>query len=628
MLNQMRRGASGWVAKLLLGGLAVSFVVWGIADGLRSHGSGSTVLQAGDVRVSVAEYQQAYQQGLNRLAQQLQRRPTSEQAEMFGVDQTVLAQLRAGALVDLKAEHDGIAVSDEGLITLIQREKAFQDASGRFSRDTMRAVLANAGLSEAAYLTDLRRSAVRGQLLGAVADDVVIPNAFVDALGIYNGERRTVQYAVLQPQPADSMSDPTDDDLSTYYTEHQDTYRAPEYRGFSYVALTPATMAETDKVTDEEIARYYEANRAQFTTPERRAVQQVVFPDRATADAAAQAIASGRSLADAAKQAGREVADLGTIDRAALGNPTLADAAFGARVGVPTGVVEGPFGPVILNVTAVEPEVVRPLDDVRADIRQSLARDATNARITSAYNTMSDSLQSGAPLAEAAEQAGLKVVSVPPVSREGVTQDGTKVDTIPSSQQVLGAVFTGDEGNDIPPVNFDGNSYVFLAPAEVIPSRERPLDEVRARVTADWKQDEAVQMAVDRGQSLAERVRKGQSFGDMAEVEGLSLQTASAVTRQSALPVLGEAGMRAAFSGPQGLVASTPAKDSGQVLVLQVSEVAPPADPAASVAQTTKTGLNQALRGDLEQSYIASLQSGVDVTYNQAVIQQAKASVR
>lgn len=628
MLNQMRRGASGWVAKLLLGGLAVSFVVWGVTDGLRSHGSGSTVLQAGDVRVSVAEYQQAYQQALNRLAQQLQRRPTAEQAEMFGVDQTVLAQLRAGALVDLKAEQAGIGVTDEGLIPLIQRQTAFQDASGHFSRDVMRNVLANAGFSEAAYIADLRRTAVREQLIGAVTDDVVIPQAFVDALGIYNGERRTVQYVVLQPQPADSVADPSDDDLNTYYTEHQDTYRAPEYRGFSYVALTPATMAESDKITDDEIARYYDANRAQFTTPERRSIQQVVFADQASADAAARAIASGASLADAAKAAGREVTDLGTIDRAALGNPALAEAAFTAQPGVPTKVVDGPFGPVILEVRAIEPEVVRPLDQVKDEIRQSLVRDATNARITTAYNTMTDALQSGAPLAEAAEQAGAKVVPVQPVSREGLTQDGTKLETIPDRDQVLAAVFTAEEGNDIPPVNFDGNSYVFLAPGEVVPSRERPLDEVRARVVNDWKQDEAVQMAVDRGQSLAERLRKGQSFSDMAEVEGLTPQTASAVTRQTALPVLGEAGMRAAFSGPQGFVASAPAKDSGQVLVLQVTEVAPPADPAASVAQTTKNGLSQALRGDLEQSYITALQSGVDVTFNQAAIQQAKASVR
>ncbi|ALN73289.1 hypothetical protein M673_11220 [Aureimonas sp. AU20] len=628
MLNQMRRGASGWVAKLFLGGLAVSFVGWGIADVLRAPGGGSTVLQAGDVRVSLSEYEMAYRQGLNRLGQQLQARPTAEQAEMFGVDQMVLAQLRSGAMVDLKAENAGLGVSDAGLIALIQREPAFHDGSGHFSRDVMRAVLANAGMNEANYLADLRRSAVRGQLIGSVTDDVAVPRAFVDALGAYNGERRTVQYVVLQPQPADGLADPSDEELGSYFTEHNDTYRAPEYRAFSYVALTPASMSEADKVTDEELTRYYEANRAQFTTPERRGVQQVVFADRASADSAAQALAGGATLADAAKGAGREIADLGVIDRAALGNASLAEAAFAAQPNTPTGVIEGPFGPVILNVTSVQPEVVRPFDDVREEIRAGLAKDAANTRITNAYNALTDALQSGAPMSEAAEQAGVKVETAPAVSREGATPAGANVDSIPGRDQVLAAVFAAEEGGDIPPVQFDGNSYVFPVLGEITPARDRPLDEVRDRVVADWKQDEAVQMVVDRGQSLAERVRKGQSFQDMAEVEGLTPETAPGLTRATAVPALGEAGMRAAFSGPQGLVASTPARDSGQALVLQVSEVAAPADPASVVADNTRSGLGQALRGDFEQGYIAALQSGVPVTYNQKAIQQAKASVR
>lgn len=628
MLNQMRRGASGWVAKLLLGGLAFSFVAWGITDVLHTRGTGSTVLEAGDVRVSVVEYQQAYQQGLNRLAQQLQQRPTAEQASMFGVDQTVLAQLRAGAVVDHAAERAGLGLTDEGLITLIQREAAFHDGSGQFSRDVMRAVLANAGLTEANYLADLRRSAVRSQLVGSATDDVTVPQAFVSALGAYNGERRTVQYVVLQPQPADSVADPSDEELASYFTEQSDTYRAPEYRAFSYVALTPATLGESDTITDEEIARYYEANRAEFTTSERRAVRQVVFPDRAAADAAEQAIRGGTSLADAARSAGREIADLGTVDRAALGNAALADAAFSAQPNAPTTVVDGPFGPVILEVTSVQPEVVQPLEAVRDQIRTDLAKTATNARITNAYNALTDALQSGAPLAEAAQQAGVAVQTAPAVSREGLTPSGQSVDSLPGKEPLLNAIFAAEEGADIAPVNFDGNSYVFPVLGEITPARDRTLDEVRDRVLADWKQDEAVQMVVDRGRALADRVRKGQSFQDMAEVEGLTPQTAPGLTRASAIPVLGEAGMRAAFSAPQGLVASTPARESGEALVLQVSEVAPLADPAASVAATTRDGLSQTLRGDLEQSFIAQLQTGVEVSYNQAAIQQAKAGVR
>ncbi len=628
MLNQMRRGASGWVAKIFLGGLALSFVAWGITDFLQPGTGGSTVLTAGNVRVSATEYQFAYQQGVNRLAQQIGQRPTAEQAELFGVDQVVLSQLRSGAVLDDRADRLGIGLSDEGLIQLIQNEAAFQDAGGNFSRNAMRAVLANVGLSEAAYLADLRRNAVRNQLIASVSDGAVVPGVFVDALGSYNGERRAIQYVTLQPQPADGIQDPTQDELDSYFTEHTDTYRAPEYRGFTYVALTPAAMASAGGVTDEEIAAYYEANRDRFTTPERRSVRQVVFADRASADAAASAIAGGATLADAAGAAGREIAELGAVPRTALPNQALADAAFAAQPNVPSAVVDGPFGPVILEVTAIEPEVVRGLDEAREEIRAQLASEDANERITAAYNTLIESLQSGAGLSEAAEQAGVPLQTAEPLSREGATPAGASDDTIPGRAQVLAAVFDAEEGTDIPPVNFDGNSYVFAALGAVTPARDRPLDEVRERVVADWKEDEAVQMAVDRGENLAARIRDGLSFADMAEVEGLTPQVASGLTRQSAVPVIGEAGMRAAFAGPNGIVASTPARESGQVLVLQVTEVAPPADPAGSITQATRQSLGEALGEDFAQTYISAAQAGVDVSYNQTAIQQAKAAAR
>ena len=36
MMNQMRKGVGGFTAKLLLGLLVLSFVVWGIADGFNT----------------------------------------------------------------------------------------------------------------------------------------------------------------------------------------------------------------------------------------------------------------------------------------------------------------------------------------------------------------------------------------------------------------------------------------------------------------------------------------------------------------------------------------------------------------------------------------------------------------
>ncbi|WP_061936198.1 SurA N-terminal domain-containing protein [Aureimonas sp. AU22] len=628
MLNQMRRGASSWVARIFLGALAVSFVGWGVADVLRGSDGGSTVLSAGDTRVTVPEFQLAYRQGLSRLSQQLQRRPSAEEAEAFGLDQAILSQLTAGALLDEQARRLGVGLSDDGLIQLIQNEPAFKDQSGNFSRNTMRAVLANAQITEQSYLEDLRGSATRNQLIAPLSEGASVPAAFIDALGAYNGERRTVNFVRLQPPAVDSVEEPTDEALDDFYTQGQDGYRAPEYRSFSYLSLSPAALSDPSAVTDEAVATYYEANRARYTTPERRQVRQIVFADRASADRAAQALASGTSFADAAAAEGRQVADLGLIARSAIPNATLADAAFSAAPNVPSAVVDGPFGPVIMLVEQVVPEVVRSLDDVRAEARDSVALDAANTKVTQAYNAISDAMLSGAPLAEAAQQAGFTLQNVEPVDASGNRQDETAIADLPAKAQLLATVFAAQPGTAPQPVNYGGSNYVFFELGDVIPARDRPLAEVRDRVVADWKVDEAERLMTERAEALAERVRGGEPLAEMAVKEGLTVETAVSITRESGRSEIGEAATRAAFSGPQGTVSEAPALESGQAVVLQVAEVADAADPASNVPAAARQNLDETMREDLFQSYVAYLQGSIPVSLNNAAMNQAKVAVR
>ena len=218
MLDSLRRSASGLVAKILLGLLAVSFVGWGIADVIGNPSGGSTVLTAGKTRVDVPQYQTAYRLGLDQVARSLQRRPTPQEGEALGVDQAVLSQLASGALLDEQARLDGVNVSDEGLIALIQEEPAFRGQSGSFSRDVMRATLQNAGLTEAGYLADLANSARRTQIVAAVSDGASVPDVFADAFGAYRGERRTVSYLTLAPGGTDTIANPSADELDDFFT--------------------------------------------------------------------------------------------------------------------------------------------------------------------------------------------------------------------------------------------------------------------------------------------------------------------------------------------------------------------------------------------------------------------------
>ena len=98
MMESMRNAAKSWVAKLLIGLLAVSFGVWGIADVFR-NGGGTTLAHVGSAEISGQEFSQAFNQYLQNLTRQTGQGSTPEEARKLGVDRAVLNDLIQSAAV-------------------------------------------------------------------------------------------------------------------------------------------------------------------------------------------------------------------------------------------------------------------------------------------------------------------------------------------------------------------------------------------------------------------------------------------------------------------------------------------------------------------------------------------------
>src|SRR5690606_30275750 len=133
MLDSLRKAAGTWVAKLLLMLLVLSFAVWGIS-GQFMGGVGNNVLSVGDTDVSINEYRLAYDRQVSVMSQQFGSRLTREQATALGIDNQVLAQLVAGAVLDEQAGEMRLGLSRDRLAQLTAEDQAFQGPDGRFNR--------------------------------------------------------------------------------------------------------------------------------------------------------------------------------------------------------------------------------------------------------------------------------------------------------------------------------------------------------------------------------------------------------------------------------------------------------------------------------------------------------------
>lgn len=135
---------------------------------------------------------------------------------------------------------------------------------------------------------------------------------------------------------------------------------------------------DSKNVTDAQIQDWYDKNQSNYGKPESRDVSIILTKDQAQAEKAKAAVEGGTAWADAAKQYSTDAATKnsgGVIKGAVKGqqDPAVDAAAFKAKQNVVIGPVKGAFGWYVIKVTKVTPANLKPLSQVKAQVRQEVA---------------------------------------------------------------------------------------------------------------------------------------------------------------------------------------------------------------------------------------------------------------
>jgi peptidyl-prolyl cis-trans isomerase D len=624
-LETLRRGAQTWVVKGLLIVLVASFAVWGVSSSIAPTAA-NAVVTVGDVEVSPADFRLAYERQLAQLSRQFGTRLSRDQARAFGVEAQVYSQLVAGATLDQLSDNMNLGLSQDRLATLISEDPAFRGVNGQFDRTTFSSVLRNAGLREADYINNRSQVAVRSQVVEALSDGYKPPAVLVDTLKTYQNETRTLDYLLLSNANVDPIKAPADDVLAPWFEQHKAEYRAPEFRKITYVKLEPADIANAAAVTDEELRVEYDRRKDAFSTPETRTVEQLTFPDKAQADAAAGKLASGTTFDGLVAEQGKTAGDvlLGDFTRDRMPDPKLAEAAFSmAADGGTTPVVEGAFGPVILRVTNIRPASTRSFDEVKEELRQEVALNNAGNEITAIHDKFEDARISGATLQDAATESNLKAVAIPAIDARGNDADGDKIAGLPQEQELLTEVFKTDPGTDTLPINLGRDGYVWFEVEDVMPARDRTLDESREKVVADWTAEQQRTELAKRATDLKARVEKGETLATIAGELGIAVETKTGLRRNAQDAALSPAAVSAAFGGPNGLVANAPGTDGEGQILLKVTAVENTAGDALDQDNRQVDAIAQASGDDILDQMVTELQTQYGVSINQQLAETA-----
>jgi peptidyl-prolyl cis-trans isomerase D len=618
MLNSLRRAASGWVAKFLIGLLVLSFAVWGISDVFRGLNQ-STALQVGDAEISAQSFQLALNRELNQIRESTGRFISMSEARQMGLVQQVLGRLSIDAALDDRAQSFGLGISDDQLAKRIAEDPSFQ-VMGGFNRSYFRQLLNSAGMTEGEFITDVKKFALRQQLGSALAGDMQTPQVLLDLANRYDNELRSARYMVLTPDNLDPIPAPDEQALQDYFKERQGRYIVPELRSVRYLEVNPPMLANADSITEEDLRQEYEIVRDRLGEPEKRTLVQYLFKERDEALRARETLQNDKN-ADLSSFEGVTVNTLENVTQASIVDPALAEAAFALEEGQVSEVIEGRFGPVVLVLDNVTPAATPSLADVEDELRTSLAQRRAEDEAYALFDTIEDARAGGLTLAEIARQYQLPLVTIEAIDQQGRDAEGETV-ALPQ-EELLSLIFQSDVALENDPLdNADGRTIWFEV-TEVTPQRDKTFEEVSGEVREDWLEDETASALEQRAETLTDQLEGGADIETLAEDNRLLILKAENFTRLDTPQTFGANGVRAAFDVTEGRWTHTALEGQPRHIVLQVTDVTVPAlfEDSESVEQL-RSNLSQALQDGLLTQYVTGLQDELGVIVNQPLIDQ------
>jgi peptidyl-prolyl cis-trans isomerase D len=617
MLDALRRHAGGWVAKIFLSLLVLSFAVWGIADVFRGVGS-QDLAQVGSTKIGIETFRQLYQERLQQLGRQLGRALTPEQARAINLDRQMLGELISETALDEKTRQLRLAVDNDALLAHIQSNPAFRGADGKFDPARFFDVLRSNGFTEQRFVDAERRLIQRQQFVRALGGDAAAPEVLREAIRRFESEERAVEFVMLDRGQAGDLPAPSPSEIDKYYEDNKAAFRAPEYRKIVALALTPEVLASEVQISDDDLRKLYEQRRGRMGVPERRQIEQIVFPNAPEADAAAKRLAEGAKFEEIMAERKLTAGDvsLGTIARREILDPTVAEAIFSLAEGEVSKPITGRFGTVIARVLKIEAGNEPGFAELESELRKELVISRARNLILDQHDKIEDERAAGGRLSEVAAKLRMKPIEVEAVDRSGRTPDGRLVEGVPSLNEVIAGSFETQIGVETDPIEVSGGAgYVWYEVVGITPSRDRPLDEVRDRVEARWKDERVAKILEERAEGVRKKLDAGETFQTAAP--GLKVEQREKIRRGREVEGLDRNPLALIFQTPQGKTGVTLGSDGVSRAVYRVTNVDVP---STSTPSRSVTELSTAVQDDLLVQYVLQLQNELGVRVNEAAL--------
>ena len=538
---------------------------------------------------------------------------TLEDARKFGLDKQVLDRLISTASLQSLGDRLDVQISEDYIKSRVMENPAFRNSSGKFDPAVLKSLLAQNGMSEAGYVADQKSAQLRASLTGIAGENIAVPKTLTEALLRYRDETRDGRYFTVTVSESDVPA-PTDDELKKQYESAPAAYTAPEYRGIAAMKVEPSDIAVKIEITEQEISESYELNKLDYFTPEKRDIIQLSFADLKAAEAAKARLDKGEDIMALATSLAMKESDIlfkESLKETFL-DEKIGEAAFTLKEGTVSAPVQGSLNTVLLKALKVVPAKQATLEESKVTVRQKIQMEKARDEIQSIHDAVEDARAQSTKFEDIAAKVGIPLTVVPGINAVGLDKAGVDV-VLPNKDELLRAAFEGEPGVEADPINF-GDGYVWYEIREVVPSKVRPLAEIKDVVKADWVAEKLRTIAGDKARAIVDKAAGNTRLDTLATEMNAKILSVSGIKRNQTSETFDGISALALFSAPANTLTWALEGDGKSARIIEVSKVTPPAIVAETkeLQDTTRNGLG----GDLLEGYLDAVREATKVTVN------------
>ena len=631
MLDFMRqRARSIWIKALFLV-IALVFVFFGIGS-FGEDAQVQIIVTVDDEPITLQEFQRAYRNVEANYREVYKERFTPELAQQMNLRQQTLDQLVDTKLLAKEARRIGFRASDEDVRQEIAASPTFH-SYGSFSPDRYRRLLRYLRMTPQEFEEQQRNRLVIQRFQKFIDGSIRATDYEVEEL--FRFEQEQVNLAFLKIASADLVDTvtATEQQVREFYTNNTESFRIPERVRLHYVSYTPEDFAAEASISEDEVLDFYNTHKNERFTEEKQVqARHILFSladgvsderkadTRSTAQGILERARGGEDFAALAEEYSQDTGtasnggDLGFFGRGRMVKP-FEEAAFDMEVGQVSDLVETTFGFHIIKVEAIQPERIKPLEEVTDTVTEELLERKSRTIAEQRAREDRKNIAEGMTLSQFAESVGLEAKETPLVNQN---------ETIPGlgpRPQLVETALGQSPGQISDPVQVE-NTWFLVSLTERAPSRIPEFTAVQEEAEEQYRSEQAERLAQEKADKLLTKLKETKDLASLAKAEALTVEETGAFARRGGyIPKIGvvpDLKTEAFRLTPEAPVASRSYTWGGNTFIAVLQEYTP-ADSEQLEAQRDdlRQSLLQRKKTAAHQELTKYLKERANIEYNQ-----------